>query len=91
MSFFHLTCFANRAIFNWVSKSIRDCICFALLRSEIDPQKSVPLSQPIRKLNPITTWFRSQRFPTHRVIWTVFLLSSHQVIIGIFLSSHWPF
>ena len=30
--------FSNRTIFNWVSKSIRNCIFFALLHSEIDPQ-----------------------------------------------------
>ena len=34
----------GREIFNWLSKVIRDCFGFALLRSVIDPENSPQLS-----------------------------------------------
>ena len=37
-----------RAVFNWVSKIIRNCFGFALLRSVIGLKKLAPPSQPIR-------------------------------------------
>ena len=47
----------DRAIFNWVSKIIRDCTGFALRRSVIGSGNLAPISQSIRcKLKPITTW-----------------------------------
>ena len=49
--------FVFRAIFNCVSKVIRDCIGFALLRSVIGLKKSRhPLNQSDAKVKPILTW-----------------------------------
>ena len=46
-----------RAILNWVSKVIRDCIDFALLRSVIGLENSRhALNQSDAKLKPISTW-----------------------------------
>ena len=46
-----------RAIFNRVSKVIRDCIGFALLRSVIGLENlRQPLNQSDTKLKPIATW-----------------------------------
>ena len=49
-----------RAIFNWVSKIIRDCISFALLCFVIGLENSRhPLSQSDAKLKPIAIWSRA--------------------------------
>ena len=54
---YFLTLTYFRAIFNWVSKVIRDCIGFALLRSVIGLENSRhPLNQSDAKLKPIATW-----------------------------------
>ena len=43
-----------RAVFTWVSKVIRICFGFALLRSVIGLKKLAPLSQPIRSKTKTT-------------------------------------
>ena len=66
---FHRRYNVDRAIFNWVSKIIRDCTGFALRRSVIGPGILAPISQSIRcKLKPITTWSLafSSAFPRSR-------------------------
>ena len=54
-----IACPYFRAIFNWVSKVIRDCIGFALLRfnTVIGLENSRhPLNQSDAKVKPIATW-----------------------------------
>ena len=66
---FHRRYNVDRAIFNWVSKIIRDCTGFALRRSMIGQETShQSLSQSDAKLKPITTWSLafSSAFPRSR-------------------------
>ena len=74
-----------RAILNWVSKVIRDCIGFALLRSVIGLENSRhPLNQSDAKLKPIATWSLAFSRAWDRL--RVFTLSSHWfVVIFIFV------
>ena len=69
-----------RAIFNWASKVIRDCIGFDLLRSVIGLENSRhPLNQSDAKLKPIATWS-----PAFSRAWgrlPVFTLSSHRLLL----------
>ena len=70
----------NRALFNGVSKVIRDCIGFALLLSVIGLENSRhPLNQLDAKLKPIATWLLSfSRASGHL---HVFTLSSHWLLV----------
>ena len=89
----HITCksltastpLCYRAIFNWVSKVIRDYIGFALLRSVIGLENSRhPLNQSDAKLKPIATWSLVFSRAWDRL--RVFTLSSHWfVVIFIFV------
>ena len=74
-----------REIFNWVSKVIRNCIGFALLRSVIGLENSRhPLNQSDAKLKPIATWSLAFSRAWDRL--RVFTLSSHWfVVIFIFV------
>ena len=81
-----------RAIFNWVSKVIRDCIGFALLRSVIGQENSRhPLSQSDAKVKPIATWllaFSRASGPLH----VLTLLSDWSVMTFIFvLIGRWDY
>ena len=69
-----------RAIFNWVSKVIRDCIGFALLRSVIGLENSRhPLKQSDAKVKPIATWSLAFSRAWDRL--RVFTLSSHWFVM----------
>ena len=71
-----------RAIFNWVSKVIRDCIGFTLLRSVIGLEISRHFfDQSDAKLKPIATWSLAFSRALRRLL--VFALSSHW-LLGIF-------
>ena len=49
--------FLFRAVFNWLSKVIKVCISFSLLRSVIGPESSRnSLNQSYAKQKPISTW-----------------------------------
>ena len=74
--------FYSRAIFNWVSKVIRDCIDFALLRSVIGLEISCHFfNQSDAKLKPIVPWSLAFSRALRRLL--VFALSSHW-LLGIF-------
>ena len=65
-----------RAISNWVSRVIRDCIGFALLRSVIYLENlRHPLNQSDAKVKPIATWSLAFSRAWGRL--HVFTLSSH--------------
>ena len=63
-----------------MSKVIRDCIGFALLRSVIGPENSRhPLSQSDAELKPIVTWLLAFSRAWNRL--HVFTLSSHWLLV----------
>lgn len=65
-----------RAIFNWLSKVIRDCIGFASLCSVIGLENSLPpISQSDAKLKPKVTWSLALFRAPGRL--RAFTLSSH--------------
>ena len=77
---------SHRAIFNWVSKVIRDCIGYALLRSVIGLEISRhPLNQSDAKVKPIATWSLAFSRAWDRL--PLFILSSHWSPSEIFLCS----
>ena len=72
----------DRAIFNWVSKIIRDCTGFALRRSVIGPGILAPISQSIRcktETNHDLVASVFQRFPALGSL-VVFTLDSHWLL-----------
>ena len=72
----------DRAIFNWVSKIIRDCTGFALRRSVIGPGNLAPISQSIRcktETNHDLVASVFQRFPALGSL-VVFTLDSHWLL-----------
>ena len=72
----------DRAIFNWVSKIIRDCTGFALRRSVIGPGNLAPISQLIRcktETNHDLVASVFQRFPALGSL-VVFTLDSHWLL-----------
>ena len=74
----YILCF--RAIFNWVSQVIRDCIGFALLRSVIGLENSHhPLNQSDAKLKPIAKWLLAFSRASGQL--HVFTLSSHWLLV----------
>ena len=78
-----------RAIFNWVSKVIRDCIGFALLHSVIGLENlRHPLNQTDAKVKPIATW--SLAFSRTWDQLPVFTLSSHWLPLKLSFCSDWP-
>ena len=75
--------FSFRAVFNWLSKVIKVCISFSLLRSVIGPENSRnSLNQSYAKQKPISTW--SPAFSRALGSFHCFTLSSHWRV----LSSH---
>ena len=72
----------DRAIFNWVSKIIRDCTGFALRRSVIGPGILAPIFQSIRcktETNHDLVASVFQRFPALGSL-VVFTLDSHWLL-----------
>ena len=62
--------FLFRAVFNWLSKVIKVCISFSLLRSVIGPENSCnSLNQSYAKQKPISTWS-----PAFSRAWEVFIV-----------------
>ena len=71
-----------------MSKVIRDCHCFSLLRSVIGPQKLVPRSQPIRCKANTCHDLVTRVFPRFGPF-TCFYFELSLVLQGIFLSFDW--
>ena len=71
-----------------MSKVIRDCHCFSLLRSVIGPQKLVPRSQPIRYKANTCHDLVTRVFPRFGPF-TCFYFELSLVLQGIFLSFDW--
>ena len=69
-------CICIKAFFNWVSKTIRECFGFALLRSVIGP----------KNLQVVTGLHAFSRALGGLVVFTLVLIGSYRY----FLSSDWP-
>ena len=83
-----VNCLVFKELFNWVSKIIRECIGFALLRSMIRLKNSATLSLAIWC---ITYTYHDPRSPTFsRAVGELFVFTLISLALqGIFISSHW--